>query len=406
MGAKVTSSLVMVTVALLGVHVAEVQIDPENRELLQFGYNAALQGHPPQSGYAFYYRNKPEFIQTNWTLRLAIAPTYLDSELGMSGILGPDTHLGIGLAGGGYADSYPEIRLGTFLPRESFVGYGGEFSTSIYHLFNPGSQIPLNGILRGAFHYSTYQEDSETDRNFKVPDNRETFSVKTGLRWGGREPTLYPSLAMELSVWYDGQFRAGGTGLYGYDDREVEAWTHVFWGEALLAYTFPKSNQRFEVSLTLGTAINPDRFSAFRLGALLPLVSEYPLSIPGYYYQEISARNFALISANYLVPLDKEFHWNINVNGAAAAVDYLAGLEQPGNWNSGVGAGVLYRRSSWRVMTGYAYGFNAIRSSGRGAHSIGILLQLDWSRAKQDIFTPTTPDMWRGVQRMFGIFGQ
>src|SRR6185369_10458270 len=100
MGCKVTSSLVMITVALLGVHVAQGQIDPENRELLQFGYNAALQGHPPQSGYAFYYRNKPEFIQTNWTLRLALAPTYLDSELGMAGILGPDTHLGIGLSGG------------------------------------------------------------------------------------------------------------------------------------------------------------------------------------------------------------------------------------------------------------------------------------------------------------------
>jgi hypothetical protein len=56
-------------------------------------------------------------------------------------------------------------------------------------------------------------------------------------------------------------------------------------------------------------------------------------------------------------------------------------------------------------MVGYAYGVDAIRSSGRGASSIGVLLQLDWGQAKQEVFTPTTPNLWRGFQHVFGLFG-
>jgi len=121
---------------------AQAQIDPVKRQLVQLGYNAALQGHPPLSIYAFYYGNAAQLLNTNLTLRLAIAPTYLDSELGISHALGENTDLGIGIAGGGFADNYPEIRMGTFHPEESFTGYGGELSASVYHLFNPGHQIP------------------------------------------------------------------------------------------------------------------------------------------------------------------------------------------------------------------------------------------------------------------------
>ena len=70
---------------------ARGQIDPDKRELIQFGYNAPLEGHPPLSAYAYFYLNQPGFLQTNWTLRLALAPTYLDSELGLGHVLGENT---------------------------------------------------------------------------------------------------------------------------------------------------------------------------------------------------------------------------------------------------------------------------------------------------------------------------
>ena len=105
---------------LLGPLVASAQIDPYHRELIQFGYNTSFQGSSPMSAYAYYYHNAPDFLQnSNLTLRLALAPVYLDSELGISRALGENTDLGIGLAGGGFADSYDEIRGGEYLRRDA-----------------------------------------------------------------------------------------------------------------------------------------------------------------------------------------------------------------------------------------------------------------------------------------------
>jgi hypothetical protein len=370
---------------LAAVAAASAQIDPVKRELFQMGYNQALEGAPPLSAYVFYYLNEPGFLQkTNLTLRLAIAPTYLDSELGIRSALGENTDLGLGLSGGGFADSYDEIRGGTFYPSESFDGHGGEVSGSLYHLFNPGQLVPLNGLFRVAFHYSEYERNDDTAPSFLVPDEQEAFYVRTGLRWGGEEPTLFPDVAMELSVWYEGQFRLH-TDSYGYpgDPRTIQPNSHQFWARALLAYTLPKSRQSFSLNLTAGTSVQADRFSAYRLGSLLPLGSEFPLDLPGYFYDEISARQFVLLGGNYSVPLDRQGHWNLDAVAASAVVDYLPGLGQPGNWNNGVGGGILYKRSdTFKVLVSYAYGIDAIRNGSRGAQSIGILVQLDWEQAK------------------------
>jgi hypothetical protein len=384
---------------------ALAQIDPVKRDLIQFGYNAAFEGHPPLSAYAFYYRNQPDFLRTNLTLRLAMAPTYLDSELGISGALDRNTDIGIGLAGGGYADSFNEIRQGKLFPAESFDGFGGELNASLYHLFNPGYMIPLNGVLRGIAHYATYAPGSQTASNFKLPDPMGIFSVRTGLRWGGREPTLFPSLAMELSIWYQGEFRSDAD-HYGLDsDRSVRPHSHLFWGEAYLAYTMPKLHHSFNISLTAGTSVDADRFSAYRVGGFLPLVAEYPLLMPGYYYQELSAKRFALLAGSYTVPLDSHQTWNVTFTAATATLDYLPGMEQPGNWNSGIGAGLFYTSRTWRVMVDYGYGIDAIRSDGRGAHSIGFLFQIDLEPAREAFFKAEPPGRWRGFERMLGVFG-
>jgi len=381
------------------------QIDPVKRELLQFGYNAALEGHSPLSAYAFYYWNQPEFLRTNLTLRLAVAPTYLDSELGIRHVIGENTDLGIGLAGGGFADNYEEIHGGTFYPSQSFTGYGAGTSLSLYHLFNPGQTIPLNGLVRGSARYSTYDRDDGTASNFQLPSDRETFSVRTGLRWGGREPTLFPDLAMEISGWYEGEFRTA-TGTYGYGDRSVVPASHLFWGEAMLAYTLPELKHSFSLSLTAGTSINADRFSAYRLGSVLPLISEYPLSLPGYYYQEISAQEFVLASGSYMVPLDKRQRWNFDILASMAVVDYLPGTAQPGDWHTGLGGGIFYKSPSWKIMVGYGYGVDAIRNGHRGAQSVGVLLQFDLGQARESLLNPEQPSRWRGFQQMFDMFGK
>ena len=391
-----TRSLMVALITLYGIACVEGQIDPARRELIQLGYNQAFEGRAPISGYAFYYNNAPYFHSTNLALRLAVAPVYLDSELGIRSVLGPNTDLGLGLAGGGFADTYSEIRHGKYLKAESFTGHGAELSSSVYHLFNPGERIPLYAVLRGAVHYSAYTDDSATADNFAEPEDQATFRLRTGLRWGGHEPLMLTELAMELSVWYEGEHRTGA-GTYGYrtansgGDRRVEGQSHRFWSRAMLAYTMPEWKHSFAVNLTGGTTVNADRFSAYRLGGVLPLVSEFPLPLPGYYFQEISARTFILLAGNYTVPLDARQRWSVSAMAATAGVEYVDGLSQPGQWHSGVGGGMIYRSptDSWQVAVSYGYGIDAVRDSHRGAHSLSFLLQFDLDSTKRRFFDPT-----------------
>ena len=390
--------------ALLLPLAAWAQIDPVKRDLIQIGYNQPMEGRAPVAGYAFYYHNQPDFLRTNLTLRLALAPVYLDSELGFVHGLGPDTDFAIGLAGGGFADSYNEIRGGKFIEGESYDGHGAEVSASVYHLFNPGQLIPLNFVVRGAAHYSVYDGNDGTAANFRLPNDGANFSVRTGLRWGGIEPTLFPELAMELAAWYQGDFRTGHS-AYGFNgDRELEPATHLFWASAALSYTLPESKQNFFLRLIAGTSLDADRLNAYRLGGFLPLIAEYPLSLPGFYYQELSARSFALVNASYLIPIAPNQRWNLEFNAATADVDYLPGTEQPGNWVSGVGAGILYRSPAdkFKVIVAYAYGIDALRSSGRGANSISLLLQFDLGKTQSQGFTTAQPGRWGGWNWLLG----
>jgi hypothetical protein len=384
------------------------QIDPVKRQLLQFGYNQPLEGHGPLAVYAFYYLNQPQFLRPDLTLRLAVAPTYLDSELGVSHAVGPQTDLGLGLAGGGFADSYAEVRAGRFLQSESFDGHSGKLSASLYHRFNPGQRIPLNGVLRGRLEYTAYSRTGDTADNFELPPNHATFHLRTGLRWGGREPVLRPPVAMEVSAWYDGQYRSAH-GAYGFQgDRTLEADAHRFWGEAAVAYTIPHLEHHFSLSLMVGTSLNPDRLSAYRLGGTLPLHSELRLGLPGYYYQEITARQFGLLSGSYAVPVDRTKHWRVTAFGSVADVDYLAGLQQPEHWHSGVGAGIDYTspRQVWKIVLAFAHGFNAIRHDEHGAQSIVLLVQYDFEACQHQAYPSSEPvlepERSHGLERFFG----
>jgi hypothetical protein len=383
---------------------ATAQIDPIKRDLIQLGYNQPMEGQAPVAGYVFYYHNEPNFIRTNTTWRLALAPVYVDTELGFAQALSPRADFAIGAAGGGFADSYSEIDAGQYRKAESFDGHGGELSASIFHRFNPGQLIPLSLVLRGAVHYATYEETDRTAKDFELPDNQASFNTRAGLRWGGIEPTLFPELAMELSAWYESVFRSN-PGHYGYNnDREVVMAARKVWVAGALSYTLPESKQNFFTRLIAGTSMDADRLSAYRLGGYLPLSAEYPLSLPGYYHNEFSARQFALWNVSYLVPIAPSQRWNLNVNAASAAMDYLPGTRPSGNLANGVGAGILYRAPSdqFRCIVSYGYGFNAVRDDRRGASSISLLLQIDLERSRSHGFEGTQPDCWRGWNWLMG----
>jgi hypothetical protein len=96
------------------------------------------------------------------------------------------------------------------------------------------------------------------------------------------------------------------------------------------------------------------------------------------------------------------------IGGSVASVDYLEDLDQPGHVHSGVGAGLTFRSKSdaWKLILGYSYGIDAIRTRGRGSHSVGILIQYDLEadrRSHTPFWDPwLNPLKWRGFDRLFG----
>jgi hypothetical protein len=403
-----TRAWYLVALALVLPSTVRAQIDPETRRLIQVGYNAAIQGHAPLAAYGFFYLNQPQFYATNLTLRLSVAPVYVDAELGFSGLLGPDTDFAVGVAGGGFGDLYNEIRHGVYEPKESFLGDGAEVSSSLYHRFNPGQTIPLNLVVHAIAHQTFYRRDSDTADNFELPDDRTTFHLRTGLRFGGEEPSLTEPMAMELSIWHEAQIRTD-SGRYGFDgDRKVEPESQLLWARALLKYLLDPSEQMIEASLSSGTSWEADRFSAYRLGGLLPFSSEFPLNIPGYYFQELTAERFALLNAQYSLPLGPWKNWRADILGATGWVDYLSGLEQPGHWHTGLGAGLTYisPSGSWLASLLYGHGFDAMRSHGRGADQVALLFQYDFeakARGKSRFFVPGINNPYRshGAEELF-----
>jgi hypothetical protein len=116
----------------------------------------------------------------------------------------------------------------------------------------------------------------------------------------------------------------------------------------------------------------------------LPLAVEFPLMLPGYYYQEISARRFVHLSASYVAPLSADHRWQLRLGAASAYVDYLPGLAQSGHWHTDLGPDLSFtsRSQVWRVILRHGYGSNALRDSQEGAHSVGVLYQYNFERHK------------------------
>jgi hypothetical protein len=369
-------------ITLTAVWTTHAQLDPEPRQLLHLGINQSVHDDGPQAHYLFYYWNMPNVPSTNQVLRLVIAPTYMDGELGLKGVLGQNTDLGLGLFGGGFANSYDEVRRGNYFRNESFDGHGGGANVSVYHLFNPGGRVPLNGVARATVDYRTFGDRNDTANNFVLPEDQPFVTLRTGFRWGGAEPALFPRLAMEISAWYELEQRIDG-GRYGFaGDRRLEATSHRFFGRAQLNYTAPGSEHYMMVGLMGGAVLNADRFSAFRVGGALPFTSEFPLYLPGYFYGELSTKDFGLAYGLYSIPFGPSKRWNVMALAGTALVDYVHGLEQSGHWNSGVGGGFGYtaRNRRWRTLVISSYGIDAIRSDGRGGYNLGMMFQYNFGK--------------------------
>jgi hypothetical protein len=380
----IVSSVLMAASLLTGLK-CQAQIDPEHRSLLELGYDQPLTGNGPQGIYAYYYFNNPDFLNTNTALRLAVAPAYVDGEIGFKQLLSPTTDVGLGFNGGMFGANYYEVRQGDFIKNESFNGDGGGISLSVYQKLNPGMLIPVSVIARAGLRDATYTDTSDTAGNFTLPGNQITAFTRAGIRVAGKEPVLYPDLGLELSVWFERQWRLDSQS-YGFsDDRSISPDVDLYWLYAGMNYAWTNSGQKVSFAFTAGGSTDADRFSAWRLGGVLPLVSEFPLTLPGYYYEELTATSFQHFYGGYDVPLDAAHRWDFRLEAATAHLEYLPGFEQRSSWQTGAGGGLSFapKNQSFEIILRYGYGFNAIRNDREGAQSVGLLFQYNFEKKKE-----------------------
>jgi hypothetical protein len=391
-----------ITLLTLIGYAAQAQIDPAPRQLLNLGVDSSLHDQGPMGAYAFYYWNMPNVPTTNEVLRFAIAPVYIDSDLGFKNLLGDHTDLAVGAFGGLYANSYQEVDAGDWKKDESFDAANAGARVSIYHLLNPGGTIPLTFVARESVNYVSFMEGRSTSEAFELPQNQPILTTRAGFRWGGMEPVLTPKLAMEVSGWYEMDNRTD-SGSYGFgDDRRLETTTQRIFGRMQFHYLTLETHNYIIFSLQGGVNLNPDRLGCFRLGGMLPYTKEFPLLIPGYYFQELSAKSFGLVNLYYGVPLDSARNWNWFGTGAAGVVDYVDTTGQPGAFNSGVGTGLAYIPTSrrWKLLTEFGYGFEAERSNGRGGYSIGFAFQYNFGAVETD-----SDKAWKQLEQSAGHAG-
>jgi hypothetical protein len=243
--------------------------------------------------------------------------------------------------------------------------------------------IPLTGVLRATLNYVAFSDTSQTDSKFQLPSDQSIMTYRAGFRWGGKEPYLMPTLGMEISGWYECDQRTD-PGSYGFlgpnNDHNLEQISQRIFGRAQINFTTLNTNHYIVLALQGGAAFNSDRLSCYRLGGVLPYTKEFPLLIPGYGHEEISAKDFGLLTAAYTWNFESSKRWSLISMASIAAVDYQEGTGQPGTINSGIGAGIGYTAPSkrWKVATLFGYGFQAERDNGRGGYSVGVAFQYNF----------------------------
>ncbi len=365
---------------------AAAQVDPTRRRLIELGYDQAFIGPTANNAYLFYYANEPDFLRKGANLRLALAPTYLDSEYGIKDGVAEHVDLGIALAGGGFADNYYEMRQGHYFKEESFTGYGATAGLAVYPLLHQFGPLPLNGYLSVKFHQALYEKTSRTAPGFALPPDHLEGQFRAGLRLGGQPPRLRPMQAGELSVWYQGLAR-DHTGGYGFNgDRTLARQPNYYWARSLI--NFMQSGKRyFAAEAQAGTSSAADRISGYRLGGQLPFVSEFALQIPGFYNGELTARRYALFGGSYGIPVMPDDLLWARIFGTTANVTYQAGEGDSHPWNTGAGFGFRIETPGRACLAeiDYAHGFDALRSGHRGTESLALLVQIDLQAIKEQV---------------------
>jgi hypothetical protein len=346
-------------------------IDAESRASIEGGVETPLRGNGPLTGYGYFFFTRPHFLDEDLYLRLVVPPGYLISELIRDHWPSQNSAVGVGVSGGLWAESQVEFRDGRFEKEESFSGHSAG-GTLAYYLRGPKiGPLPLEAQIRANPKYVWYDRTGDTSRRFRLPENSAVYDVRAGVRLGGVPPQLFPTGALELSLWHTVSYR-DKAGHYGLAERpeETEHLTQRTWTRVGGIYAF--SGTQASAFLNAGIAEETDALSAFRLGGGLRLRAEFPLMLHGYNVEEIFARRFLLVNLAYRFPIwPGQDRVHLQLLADYARVDYVRDHHLPRSGLAGVGANLsvaLTKRIT--LVVGYGYGIDAPRHHGFGGHDI------------------------------------
>lgn len=362
------------------VEIPYTLIDDQSRFTIQAGVEMPLRGNGPWTGYGYLLYTRPHFLDEDLYLRLVIPPGYLISELIRDHFPTEHSAVGLGISGGFWGDSQAEFRDGRFEEEESFSGHSAG-GTLAYYLRGPkiGGFLPLEGQIRANPKYVWYDRTEDTSRHFRLPENTAIYDVRAGIRLGGIPPELFPTAALEMSVWHTVSYR-DNAGRYGLSERleESEHLTQRTWTRMGGIYTF--LGTQASAFLNAGIAEDTDALSAFRLGGGLRLRAEFPLMLHGYNVEEIFARRFFLVNLAYRFPIwPGQDRVHLQLLADYARVDYLRHHRLPRSGLAGVGANVsLALTKRLTLVVGYGYGIDARRGHGFGGHEVDAQAQFKY----------------------------
>lgn len=380
---------------------ANAQIDDSKRLLLEGGYEDGLGNPGPSAPYAFLYLNRPRVLGPGSAFRLAVAPVYADGELGVPGLFGSRTDLGLGFSGGGFAFGHAQVDRGNEKRGEAFIGHGGGPSVSLYPRIGKIGPVPVNGVFRVAMNYTDYVRTTRTDALFETPPDQVTGVARAGIRAGGIEPGLDKGRAVEASVWAEARVHDKPS-EYGYaDDRYIARAATLLWSRIHVSLPGPLAT-RVAGGVNMGVGGHLGRLDAYRLGGMGTLTSEFPLVLPGYFTQEISARRFAHAWARTSFPYRDSRRFYIDLGIAGASLSPVPGTDPGSSRHLGFLMGVSYapRKGGLHGQLAYGYAPTALRGTRRGAHALGLSFEIDFLAPADKPFSPKTQQ--QGLRWLFG----
>lgn len=387
---------------LLAAAPAKAQIDDAKRLLLEGGNEDGL-GYPgPGSPYVFLYLNRPGAAGPGSALRVALAPVFADVELGLPGVFGSRTDLGLGFSGGGYAFGHAQVDRGSEKPGESFIGHGGGPSVSLYPRLGDIGPVPLGGVFRVSYVYTDFQRTVRTDAGYEPPPDEWTGAARAGLRLGGVEPGLDHGQALEVSLWGESRLR-DRPASYGYNgDRFVRRNVNLYWTRILVSLPAPHG-MRVGGGLNAGSGAGVSRLSAYSLGGMQTQTSEFPLIIPGYFNHEIFASDFVHAWAHTALPVPGLKRFFLLLTAAGATVTPIRGTDSGGINHAGVSAGIGFSPADGPLHAELSYGYSptALRGTRRGGHALAFSAEFDFlaSGAKPG---PRATTRQQGMRWLFG----